>query len=107
MLAGVSVEYHARLERGNLNGVSASVLYAIARALHLDDAERDHLFHLARIASTSPARRQRHSSRGTTVWPGLQYTLDAITGPGPGPASRRVREPEAAGEPGPALLPRP
>ena len=83
MLAGVSVEYYARLERGNLNGVSESVLDAIARALQLDDAERDHLFDLARTASTSPARRQRHSTRGTTVRPGLQYTLDAITG---GPA---------------------
>ena len=83
MLAGVSVEYYARLERGNLNGVSESVLDAIARALQLDDAERDHLFDLARTARTSPARRQRHSTRGTTVRPGLQYTLDAITG---GPA---------------------
>ena len=83
MLAGVSVEYYARLERGNLNGVSESVLDAIAHALQLDDAERDHLFELARTASASPARRKRHSTRGTTVRPSLQYTLDAITG---GPA---------------------
>src|SRR3954447_15495210 len=83
MLAGVSVEYYARLERGNLAGVSEAVLDAIARALHLDDAERDHLFHLARTASASPARRQRRTPRSTTVRPALQNALEAITG---GPA---------------------
>ena len=83
MLAGVSVEYYTRLERGNLAGVSEAVLDAVAPALQLDDAERDHLFALARAASTSPAKRQRRSTRGTTVRKGLQYALDAITG---GPA---------------------
>jgi transcriptional regulator with XRE-family HTH domain len=83
MLAGISVEYYARLERGNLAGVSDAVLDAIAHALNLDDAERDHLFHLARTANTSPAQRQRRTPRTTAVRPGLQYTLDAITG---GPA---------------------
>ena len=83
MLAGVSVEYYTRLERGNLAGVSEAVLDAIAGALRLDDAERDHLLALARTASTSPAKRRRRSTRETTVRPGLRYTLDAITG---GPA---------------------
>jgi transcriptional regulator with XRE-family HTH domain len=83
MLAGVSVEYYTRLERGNLAGVSEAVLDGIARALQLDDAERDHLFHLARAASASPARRRRGSPRSTAVRPGLQYVLDAVTG---GPA---------------------
>ncbi len=46
-LAGVSIEYYSKLERGALAGVSASVLDALARALQLDDAERSHLFHLA------------------------------------------------------------
>jgi transcriptional regulator with XRE-family HTH domain len=54
-LAGVSVEYYSQLERGNLAGVSESVLDALARALHLDDAEREHLLDLARAAG--PARR--------------------------------------------------
>ena len=49
-LAGVSIEYYSKLERGSLAGVSASVLDAIARALQLDDAERAHLFHLAHAA---------------------------------------------------------
>src|SRR4051812_28776442 len=56
MLAGVSVEYYAKLERGNLAGVSETVLDAIAHALHLDDAERDHLFqpHRERVGGTEP-----------------------------------------------------
>jgi transcriptional regulator with XRE-family HTH domain len=43
MAAGVSTDYYARLERGNLAGVSDSVLEAIAEALHFDEAERTHL----------------------------------------------------------------
>ena len=54
-LAGVSIEYYAKLERGALAGVSASVLDAIARALQLDDAERAHLFHLAHAADGTSA----------------------------------------------------
>ncbi len=50
--AGVSVDYYTGLERGNLNGVSESVLEALARALQLDDAERAHLFDLARAANS-------------------------------------------------------
>jgi transcriptional regulator with XRE-family HTH domain len=54
LLTGVSVEYYSRLERGNVAGASEAVLDAIARAPQLNDAERDHLFALARAASTSP-----------------------------------------------------
>jgi len=53
VLAGVSVDYYTRLERGNMNGVSESVLEALARALQLDEAERVHLFDLARAAQTT------------------------------------------------------
>jgi transcriptional regulator with XRE-family HTH domain len=52
-LAGVSVEYYTRLERGNLRGVSDSVLDALALALRLDDTERMHLYDLARAAGPS------------------------------------------------------
>jgi len=56
-LAGVSADYYRRLERGQVSGVSELVLGALARALQLDDAERTHLFHLARAASpVAPAR---------------------------------------------------
>ena len=76
LLAGVSVEYYTRLERGNAHGVSESVLEALTRALQLDEAERAHLFDLARrTTATSPARR-RPAQR---VRPGLQQLLDAMT----------------------------
>ena len=56
-LAGVSADYYRRLERGQVSGVSELVLGALARALQLDDAERTHLFDLARAASpVAPAR---------------------------------------------------
>src|SRR5699024_9005744 len=58
MLAGVSVDYYIRLERGNLSGASGSVLEALARALQLDAAEQKHLFSLARSAAKGPARRR-------------------------------------------------
>lgn len=78
LLAGVSVEYYVRIERGNLAGTSESVLDALATALQLTDAERDHLFHLARRSGASGGRRRRETS--ATVRPALQEVLDAITG---------------------------
>jgi transcriptional regulator with XRE-family HTH domain len=56
-LAGVSVEYYAQLERGNLSGASDSVLEALGRALHLDEAEQQHLAALARAAGSRPRRK--------------------------------------------------
>ncbi len=79
MLADVSIEYYSRVERGALAGVSDSVLEAIARALQLDEAERGHLFDLARAANnTSVVRRRTRAARTGTVRPGLQAALDAI-----------------------------
>ena len=63
-LAGLSIEYYNRLERGNLGGASETVLDALADALRLDDAERAHLFDLARAsqpASRKPAGRRRRT----------------------------------------------
>ena len=57
--AGVSTDYYTRLEKGNLGGASDSVLDAIAGALQLDDAERAHLFDLARAARGTAAREPR------------------------------------------------
>ncbi|MEV0798393.1 helix-turn-helix transcriptional regulator [Kribbella sp. NPDC050281] len=76
LLAGVSVDYYVRLERGNLSGASESVLEALCRALQLDDAERTHLFALARESDATPVRR-RPAVKG--VRPALQQILDAIT----------------------------
>ncbi|UQN30900.1 helix-turn-helix domain-containing protein [Brachybacterium kimchii] len=61
-LAGVSVGYYKRLERGELGGASESVLDAVARALRLTNIEREHLLDLARQASTSPSRSEVHGT---------------------------------------------
>ena len=79
MLAGVSVEYYARMERGDLAGVSAEVLDSVAQALRLDEAERDHLDDLARAAGPRPMRRRKKAcEKGVT--PAFQRFLDAVTG---------------------------
>ena len=78
-LAGVSVEYYKRLERGQASGVSDGVLEALARALLLDDAERSHLYDLARAANpVVPARRRSSQQR---VRPVVQQMVDSITAP--------------------------
>lgn len=82
MLAGVSVDYYTRLERGNLAGVSESVLDSLARALRLDEAEREHLYDLARQAGTGPGRSARAARQRPAqhLRPGVQHLLDAMTG---------------------------
>jgi len=78
-LAGVSVEYYKRLERGNASGVSDSVLEALARALQLDDAERAHLFDLARAANPIAPKRRRPAQQ--RVRPVMLRILESITSP--------------------------
>ena len=78
-LAGMSVEYYSKLERGQLAGASPSVLEAIARALNLDEAEREHLFDLASAAQGGMlARPRRRSDKQWTPTPGLLWILDAM-----------------------------
>ena len=79
VLAGVSVQYYTRLERGDMSGASEGVLEALARALELDDAERAHLFDLARAAQPTGARPRRRAAK-PRIRPEIQWTLDAITG---------------------------
>jgi transcriptional regulator with XRE-family HTH domain len=81
LLAGVSVEYYAKLERGAIAGASASVLEAIAEALQLDNTERAHLFDLARTADGIPTsgRARRRAARVSVSRPSLTWALDAIT----------------------------
>ena len=74
-LAGVSADYYTQLERGDVDGASDSVLNAVARALRLDDAERLHLYDLARPQAAT----RLASSRGP-IRPSVQRTLDAFTG---------------------------
>jgi transcriptional regulator with XRE-family HTH domain len=81
MLAGVSVEYYSKLERGAIAGASSSVLDAISRALRLDDTERTHLLDLARAADGIPAsgRTRRRATKRSASRPSLAWALDAIT----------------------------
>jgi transcriptional regulator with XRE-family HTH domain len=79
VLAGVSVPYYTRLERGDMSGVSESVLGALSDALQLDDAERAHLRDLARAAHPALSRPRRRQAK-QRVRPEVQWTLDAITG---------------------------
>ncbi len=79
LLAGVSVDYYTRLERGNLAGVSDSVLESLVRALQLDEAERAHLFDLARAANTSAATARGRRRPPATLRPGVHRLLDAMT----------------------------
>ena len=81
-VAGMSVEYYSRIERGAIGGASAAVLDAIARALMLTEPERDHLFDLARASDGSPVTgpgRARRASRPVEQRPALRWAIEAIT----------------------------
>lgn len=81
-IAGLSVEYYARLERGQIAGASTGVLEALAQALQLDDTERAHLFDLARAADgipTSGRPRRRAAGKAAASRLSLQWALEAIT----------------------------
>ncbi|MFF8571713.1 helix-turn-helix domain-containing protein [Streptomyces sp. NPDC015408] len=77
LLAGMSVDYYVRLERGNLSGASDSVLEALAHALQLNEAERTHLYDLARASTPAGRRRAATTSR---VRPTILRLLDSMTG---------------------------
>ncbi|MEV7425731.1 helix-turn-helix transcriptional regulator [Streptomyces sp. NPDC091212] len=76
-LAGVSVAYYTRLEQGNGRNVSAEVLDAIARALHLTDAEHAHLTHLAK---PKQQRRKYRVPKQQQVRVALRQLLDSMEG---------------------------
>jgi transcriptional regulator with XRE-family HTH domain len=77
-LAGISSEYYTRLERGNVTGVSGSVVEGIAHALQLDEAERTHLLDLLRTAGTT--RRPRRQPARERVRPTVQRVMDSMCG---------------------------
>lgn len=79
LIAGMSIEYYVRLERGNATGVSEAVLEGISRALQLDDAERSHLYDLVRAANQGARpQRQRGRARAQRVRPGVRQLIDAM-----------------------------
>ncbi|MFJ9554180.1 helix-turn-helix transcriptional regulator [Nocardiopsis sp. NPDC101807] len=77
VLAGVSIEWYTRLEKGHIAGVSEEVLDAVSHALRLDDEERTHLFDLARAAR--PAHRKATRRREVALAPPVQWMLDSVT----------------------------
>lgn len=80
LLAGMSVEYYVRLERGNAKGVSEAVLEGISRALQLDDAERSHHYDLVRAANEGAhPQRRRGVTRPQQIRHSLQQLIDAMT----------------------------
>ena len=121
VLAGVSTDWYTRLEKGHIAGVSEDVLEAVARALQLDEAERVHLFNLARAAK--PAPRTPAAPQGADpAARAVDARLDDRVGgvrrqrppghprdqhPGPGAALTDVRRPATVGELRPLPVPRP
>ncbi|MBV9171911.1 MAG: helix-turn-helix domain-containing protein [Chloroflexi bacterium] len=71
-LAGLSVDYLARLEQGRAHSPSPSVLASLARALRLSDDERSHLYRLAGHAEPGPGTINRH------ITPSLRRLLDRL-----------------------------
>jgi DNA-binding XRE family transcriptional regulator len=72
-LAGVSVDYYVRLEQGRSVNPSEQVLDALARALRLGDAERAHLFALAK-----PSASRRRPAPPQRVRPGVVRLMDSL-----------------------------
>jgi transcriptional regulator with XRE-family HTH domain len=82
LLAGISVEYYTRLERGSVGSVSEGVLDGLVHALQLDEAERDHLYRLVRTAAAPGNRRApRRNPAKKRVRPSIQYILDQMPMP--------------------------
>lgn len=101
-LSGVSAAYYTRMERGDLSGVSESVLYALVRALQMDEAESAHLFDLAR--SAAGPRREMRSKPDTTVTPLVAQLLDTMQDV-PAVAMNRISTPVGSNALGRALFP--
>ncbi|KAF5998877.1 helix-turn-helix domain-containing protein [Streptomyces sp. WAC00263] len=79
-LAGLSVDYYIRLERGALTNASDSVVHAIARALQLDETEQAHLIDLARAGQATAAPSRPRRTPPAAIAPQLQTVLDALVG---------------------------
>ncbi|WP_354699565.1 helix-turn-helix transcriptional regulator [Paraconexibacter sp. AEG42_29] len=72
-LAGLSVDYLARLEQGRADSPSPSVLAPLARALRLTDDERDHLYRLAGHLPPGTGQIDQH------LTPAVHRVLDRFT----------------------------
>jgi len=75
-LSGISIDYYVRLERGKETRPSPAVLDALARALHMDDQEHQHLRELAARAARYAPEPPPAPSR--TVRPHLKLLLESL-----------------------------
>ncbi|UVY83069.1 helix-turn-helix transcriptional regulator [Brachybacterium sp. NBEC-018] len=81
-LAGISVDYHTRLERGRVQGISEEILVAVSRALRLDDVEHEHLLRLVQALRPQSARRAPARRPSAPEGDGfLQRVVDEIDAP--------------------------
>lgn len=81
-LAGISVDYYTRLERGRVQGISEEILVAVSRALRLDDVEHEHLLRLVQSLRPGAERRTRRRRTAPREPDGsLQRLIDTISGP--------------------------
>lgn len=78
MLAGVSVDYYTRIEKGDLSGVSDDILDAVAQALHLDQDEIAYLYDLARL-SHRPSRVRARTRQSRSVPQRVQMLIDSMS----------------------------
>lgn len=101
-LAGISTVYYTRIERGDLSGVSESVLYALVRALQLNEAETTHLFDLAHAASAPrPRSRSQADPRISARLALMMETMRDV----PAICLTRLGDPAASNALGRALFP--
>ncbi|WP_327667669.1 helix-turn-helix transcriptional regulator [Streptomyces sp. NBC_00485] len=73
--AGISVEYLTRMEQGRDRNPSVAVVNAIADALSLDPAERNHLRYLAKITGGECVAHARPAPPSRDVRPSVLETL--------------------------------
>src|SRR3954468_3207596 len=103
ILAGVSVDYYTRLERGKETNPSPAVLDALARILRLNRDEHQHLHNLTDSAA-SPVRQHERRSRTRTVREGPLVMLESLR-PNPAYVVSRTNDVLAANPSGLALFP--
>jgi len=101
-LAGMSIDYYTRLERGKETGPSPAVLDALANALRLDDEERGYLREVAAQAARRAPQPRRQPSR--TVRPSVRQLLETVR-PNPAYVVGRTNDFLAANPSGMRLLP--
>ena len=105
-LAGVSIDYYTRLERGRETRPSPAVLDSLAAVLRLDEESARYLHTLVSSSARQPARGSAPASRGpaSRIRPTLGLLLDSVR-PNPAYVIGRTNDMLAANAGGLALLP--